>query len=359
MKLSKSKKLSFGIIGCGRILNKHLQNFERKELNFSLIAACDLKIKKAEKLKNKFKNIYTTSDYKKLLDDKNISNICILTDSGSHYKLAKEALLKGKNIIVEKPLTLKLDHTKELILLAKKVKKKVFVVMQNRFNLSIQKTLDFLKKKKLGKIVMVTIRVRWFRDNKYYKLDKWRGTWRSDGGALTNQGIHHIDLMQVIGGKVDYVSSYTSTRLSKIETEDTAVGILKFKNGALGTLEVTTAARPKDLEGSISILGEKGTIEIGGFAANKIEKWIFRNKNDNIKVDNLFESPKNVYGFGHKKFYDEVVKSLLGEKNKTIKAKDSLHSLEILHALYESSLTLKTVSLSKKNFKNKLNNAKV
>ena len=229
--------------------------------------------------------------------------------------------------------------------------------MKNRFNNPIRITKQFLEKKKLGKLVLLTIRVRWYRDKNYYNLDKWRGTWKYDGGALTNQGIHHIDLLQWFGGKIESVSAYNANRLSRIETEDTSVGIVKFKNGSLGTIEVTTAARPKDLEGSVSILGEKGTIEIGGFAANKIVNWIFKNKKNNIKINKYFENPKNVYGFGHLKFYEEVVKQLLGKKNNAVTAEDSIHSLEILHALYESSLTNKTVKVAKIKFNNKLNNA--
>ena len=290
------------------------------------------------------------------MNDKRIGNICILTESGSHYKIAKKSLLKNKNIIVEKPLCLKLDHARELIKIARKVKRKIYVVMQNRFNSPILKSKEILNKNKLGKLVLITARVRWLRDSKYYKQDKWRGTWKYDGGAMTNQGIHHIDLLQWLGGSVECVSSYTAKRLSDIQTEDTAVGILRFKNGALGTLEVTTATRPKNLEGSVSILGSNGTIEIGGFAANKIKNWIFKNKKNNINVQNYNENPNNVYGFGHQKFYQEVFKDLTNKKNKAVKAEDAMHSLEILHALYESSLNNKTVKLNKKKFFNKLNN---
>ena len=201
----------------------------------------------------------------------------------------------------------------------------------------------------------IGVRVRWLRDQSYYNQAKWRGTWKLDGGALANQGIHHIDLLQWFGGKVDYVSCYTSKRLSKIQAEDTAVGIVKFRNGAVGTIEVTTGARPKDLEGSISILGEKGTIEIGGFAANKIEKWLFKNKKNIIQNKKYFENPKNVYGFGHRKFYKEVIKNLEGKKNFAITGEESIKSLKILHALYESSIYKKTVQINKKNFNNKLN----
>lgn len=349
-----NKKINFGIIGCGRIFNKHYEIFEKKIIkNIVLKSICDKNHRKLEKIKNP--KISKFLNYKKLLKDDQINNLIILVESGNHYDIAKECLLNKKNIIVEKPFCLKLNQARELIKISKKVQRKIFVVMQNRFNSPIQITKKFITKRKFGKLVSLSVRVRWFRDQSYYNLDKWRGTWKFDGGALTNQGIHHIDLLQWLGGNVDTVSCYTSRRLSKIESEDTAVGILRFKSGALGTLEITTGARPKDLEGSISILGEKGTVEIGGFAANKIDTWLFKDKKDNIQNKKYFENPKNVYGFGHKKFYKEVVKSLRKEKNYAITGEESLKSLKILHALYESALKKRTISLSKKDFVNKLN----
>lgn len=351
----KSKKiLNFGIIGCGRIFKKHYEIFNNGQLkNVKLVAICDKNKKKLEKINNN--KIIKYSDYHKMLLNNDIENIIILTESGNHYSIAKKCLQKSKNIIVEKPLCLKIKHAKELVKIADKNKKKIFVAMQNRFNTPVQKSMEFMNKNKLGKIVSISIRVRWFRDQTYYNLDKWRGTWKYDGGALTNQGIHHIDLLQWFGGKVDYVSCYTSRRLSKIQAEDTAVGIIKFKSGAIGTLEVTTGARPTDLEGSISILGEKGTIEIGGFAANKITTWKFFEKENDINVDNFFENPKNVYGFGHKKFYNEVIKNLNNKKNIAVTGKDSIQSLKILHSLYESSIKKRTVKVSKSNYSNRLN----
>ena len=351
---NSNKEINFGIIGCGRIFTKHYEIFEKKLFkNVNLTAICDKTKIKLNKINNQKIKKYT--DYEKMINDSNIQNIIILTESGNHFRIAKKCLLAKKNIIVEKPFCLKLKDAYELIKISRKVKRKIFVVMQNRFNEPVKISKKFLEKKKLGKLVSLAIRVRWFRDQSYYNLDKWRGSWLYDGGALTNQGIHHIDLLQFFGGAIDYVSCYSSKRLSKIESEDTAVGILKFRNGAIGTLEVTTGARPKDLEGSISILGEKGTIEIGGFAANKIKTWLFLNNKDNIRYRQYFENPKNVYGFGHKKFYQQVINSLNGKKNFAVTGEESLKSLHILHALYESSIKKKTIIVNKKNFTNKLN----
>ena len=218
------------------------------------------------------------TNYKDIFKIKEINTVIILTESGNHYQIAKEALLNQKNILVEKPLCLKLKEVQDLIKISQKNKKKIFVVMQNRFNNPIQIAKKYINDNKFGKIINITTRVRWSRNQKYYDQALWRGTWKYDGGALANQGIHHIDLMYYLGGKVSETFAYSSRRLVKIQTEDTAVAVLKFKTGALGTLEVTTATRPRDLEGSISILGEKGTLIIGGFAANKIEFCEFKDK---------------------------------------------------------------------------------
>jgi predicted dehydrogenase len=188
-----NKKINCGIIGCGRISYKHIDIFKKKKLKkLNLISISDLDLRKTKKIKNKIKNVHIFKNYREILSNKKIDVIIVLTESGSHYKICKEALLNNKHVIVEKPLCLKINHARELISLSNLKKKKIFVIMQNRFNNPIQITKHKIEKKKLGKIVLVSIRVRWFRDHSYYSLDKWRGTWKHDGGALTNQGIHHI-----------------------------------------------------------------------------------------------------------------------------------------------------------------------
>ena len=356
-KISKnSNKIKFGIIGCGRIFSKHYEIFSKRIISdIELVAVSDIKKTKLNKIKNN--NLIKSTNYKEILAIKEIDTVIILTESGNHYKVAKNALLNKKNIIVEKPLCLKLKQVDELIKISKKYKKKIFVIMQNRFNNPIQITKDYINKNKFGKIVSITSRVRWSRDQKYYDQAKWRGTWKLDGGALANQGIHHIDLMYYLGGPIIETFAFSSKRLAKIQSEDTAVAVLKFKSGALGTLEVTTATRPKDLEGSISILGEKGSMIIGGFAANKIEYCEFKNKKDNIIKKKYYENPKNVYGFGHRKIYFEIIKNLKNKKNKAIQASESLESLKILHSFYSSIKSKKKILTNLRSFNNKLNNA--
>ena len=354
--MNLDKIIKFGIIGCGRIFSKHYEIFSKNIIsNIELVAICDLKKKKLGKINNK--KIIKFQNFKRMLKVKNIDTIIILTESGNHFKIAKEALLQKKNIIVEKPLCLKINEVRKLIKISKEVKKKIFVIMQNRFNNPIQIAKKYIEKKKFGKIINITARVRWSRYQKYYDQASWRGTWKYDGGALTNQGIHHIDLLYYLGGAIKESFAFSSRRLAKIQTEDNAVAVLKFKSGALGTLEVTTATRPRDLEGSISILGEKGTLIIGGFAANKIEFCEFKNKKNNMIKKQFSENPKNVYGFGHKKIYHEIIKELRGKKNNSIQAQESIESLKILHSLYSSIESKKKISLNQKNFQNMLNNA--
>ncbi len=354
--MNLNKKIKCGIIGCGRIFPKHYEIFSKKIIpNLQLIAVCDLKKEKLNVIQNK--KLIKFQNYNEIFKMKNIDTIIILTESGKHYKIAREALLSKKNIIVEKPLCLKIKEVNDLIKISKKVKKKIFVIMQNRFNNPIQLAKKYIRNNKFGKIINITARVRWSRNQNYYNQAFWRGTWKYDGGALTNQGIHHIDLLYYLGGNIEKTFAFSSKRLAKIQSEDTAVAVLKFKSGALGTLEVTTATRPKDLEGSISILGEKGTLIIGGFAANKIQLCDFINKKDNIIKKNYYENPKNIYGFGHKKIYSEIVKSLKNKKNEAIQAKHSLESLKILHSLYSSIENKKIFSPKNTKFNNKLNNA--
>lgn len=353
----RNKKIKFAIIGCGRIFSKHYEIFEKKLFhNFELTSVCEKKPHKLKKIK-KNSNLNFYKDYKKLIKNEKIDVVVVLTESGNHYDIVKYCLEHDLNIIVEKPLCLKLNQANNLIKISKKKNKKIFVVMQNRYNLPVELAKKFMIKKKLGKIINITVRVRWSRNQKYYDQDSWRGTWKKDGGALTNQGIHHLDLMCLFGGDIKEVFGYSSRRLVDIEAEDNAMALVKFKNGALGNIEVTTATRPRDLEGSISILGEKGTIVIGGFAANKIEFWEFKNQKNNILKEKYFENPKNVYGFGHKSFYTEVRKELLNKKNRVTFAEDTIPSLRLLHSIYTSIEEKKIVKTNSINFRNKLNNA--
>ena len=220
--------------------------------------------------------------------------------------------------MVEKPMALKLSDAEMMISACEKNGVELFVIKQNRFNLPIVKLREAIESGRFGKLLIGSIRVRWCRTQKYYDQAEWRGTWSMDGGVLTNQASHHIDMLIWMMGEVESLNAYSATFLSKIEAEDSAVASLKFKNGAIGTIEATTAARPTDQEGSISILGEKGQVEIGGFAMNEIKIWQFDDLKDEEKRDiqKYSVNPPNVYGYGHQAYYEHVMNSL--EKNGTI-----------------------------------------
>jgi predicted dehydrogenase len=195
-----------------------------------------------------------------------------------------------------------------------------------------------VEQNRFGKLTMGTVRVRWSRDQRYYDQDKWRGTWALDGGVLTNQASHHIDLLEWMMGPVESVFAHSTRALAKIEAEDTAVVVLRFKNGALGVIEATTAIRPKDLEGSISILGETGSVEIGGFAVNQMRVWNFvEPQPDDAEVMTRFSvNPPNVYGFGHQAYYDHVVSCLRDGAAPSVDGNEGRKSLELINAIYES-----------------------
>jgi predicted dehydrogenase len=232
---------------------------------------------------------------------------------------------------------------------------RLFVVKQNRYNLPVQQLKKALDDNRFGKLVLGTVRVRWCRPQEYYDQDSWRGTWKYDGGVLTNQASHHIDLLEWCMGDVESVFAKSVTALVDIEAEDTAVVTLKFQNGALGIIEATTAVRPKDLEGSISIMGETGSVEIGGFAVNEIKHWNFK---DTIQSDNNINdfsvNPPNIYGFGHKAYYEHVVDCISNDKKALVDGLVGRKSLELINAIYESIETGKEVFLRFKPTKCKL-----
>ena len=253
----------------------------------------------------------------------------------------------GKDIIVEKPMALRLADAEQMNAKAKEKGLKLFVVKQNRYNLPVRKLREAIVAERFGKLVLGTVRVRWCRDQNYYDAADWRGTWALDGGVFTNQASHHIDLLEWMMGEVETVSAKSTTRLVDIECEDTGVAVLTFKNGALGIIEATTASRPKDLEGSISILGEKGTVEIGGFAVNQMKVWNFSPElpQDSEVLSNYSENPPNVYGFGHLEYLKDVVDSILNNNPAPVDGVEGCKSLILINAIYESIESGKDIRL--------------
>lgn len=339
--------LRFALVGCGRIAKRHSELLGLKQINNAqLVAVCDIIESKAKNLANLF-NIPFYLDMNKMMNEENIDVISILTESGNHSKHVIELAKYGKHLIVEKPMALTLEDADNMIKACDEYHCKLFVIKQNRFNVPVIKLKEAVESNRFGKMVLGTVRVRWSRNQAYYDQDSWRGTWLMDGGVLTNQASHHIDLLEWMMGDVESVFAKSTTALVDIEAEDTAIVTLKFKNGALGIIEATTAVRPKDLEGSISILGEKGTVEIGGFSVNKMIHWNFTcKKDDDINVIEKYSvNPPNVYGFGHQAYYDHVVDSIIHGKKHLVDGLEGRKSLELISAIYESIETGKEVFL--------------
>ena len=351
----KKEKLNFAVIGCGRIARKHIPIIDQLE-NANLVAVCDIKEERAKKWAGEYNVPYYTNYLEMLDKEKSIDVVNILTPSGSHAKITIDVAQYGKHVVVEKPMALKLEDADKMITECDKNGSRLFVVKQNRYNLPVQKLREALEHGRFGKLVLGTVRVRWSRDQAYYDMDPWRGTWAQDGGVLTNQASHHIDLLEWMMGDVESVFAKTTTALMNIEVEDTGVAILKFTNGALGLIEATVCTRPNDLEGSISILGEKGTVEIAGFAVNKIRVWQFVDKKpeDEEIIREYNQNPPDVYGFGHYEYLKNVIDSIMNNKHALVDGLEGRKSLELINAIYESVETGKEVFLRFKPKKCKL-----
>ncbi len=267
--------IRFGLLGCGRIAKRHSDLLGGGHIDrASLVAVCDPIRARADAIASKF-GVPAHYDIDDFLARKDIDAVAVLTPSGMHPEHVIACARAGKHVVVEKPMALRLQDADDMIRACDEAGVKLFVVKQNRFNVPVVKAREALEAGRFGRLILGTVRVRWCRDQAYYDQDKWRGTWAYDGGVLTNQASHHVDMLEWFFGDVVSVHARAITALAKIETEDTAVATLKFRNGALGIIEATTAARPTDLEGSLSILGEKGTVEIAGFAVNQIRHWRF------------------------------------------------------------------------------------
>lgn len=341
------QKLRFALVGCGRISKRHSELLGLGHIkNAELAAVCDVKAERAEATGTTMNVPYYT-DMHIMMQKESVDVVVVLTESGQHANHVIELSKYGKHIIVEKPMALSLPDADRMIWACDRAGIKLFVVKQNRFNVPVVKLREALEKGRLGKVVMGTVRVRWCREQEYYDQDPWRGTWAMDGGVLANQASHHVDLLEWMLGDPVSVFAMAKTALVNIEAEDTAVVLIRFATGAFGVIEATTAIRPKDLEGSISILGEGGTVVIEGFAVNEMKTWNFVNSepSDSNVLSQYSVNPPNVYGFGHQAYYDHVVDCILNNTQQLVDGLEGRKSLELITAIYESIETQSEVSL--------------
>jgi UDP-N-acetyl-2-amino-2-deoxyglucuronate dehydrogenase len=332
------KSYRVGLVGCGRISKNHFDAIA-KVAGLSLAAVCDTDVARARGA-GEAHGVpwYRSLDEMLRAGDFDVVTIC--TPSGLHSVQGIAAAQAGKHVVTEKPMALTLRQADDLVRACDDAGVHLFVVKQNRLNPPIQLVKRAIDKGRFGRIYMANVTVRWQRPQEYYDAEPWRGTWEFDGGAIMNQASHYVDLIQWLVGPVESVIGKTATQARRIEAEDSGIGILKFRSGALGVIEVNVLTYPRNLEGSITIIGERGTVKIGGTAVNRVEHWTFAEYDDDDKlVEAANTNPPNVYGFGHEGYYRNVLAVLRGQAKPETDGRAGRKSLELIVGLYESART--------------------
>lgn len=336
--------IRIALVGCGRISKNHFDAISRVA-GLTVTAVCDTVEARAREAGERLGASWYT-DYAKMLREAPCDAVTLATPSGLHPAHGVLAARAGKHVICEKPMATSLAGADDLVRACDDAGVQLFVVKQNRLNPAIQLLRRAVDKGRFGRLYAVNTTVWWARPQEYYEQAPWRGTWEFDGGALLNQASHYVDLVQWLVGPVESVIAKTATLARRIEAEDTGMAILKFRSGALGCIQVTMLTYPKNLEGSITILGEKGTAKIGGTAVNKVEHWMFSDYDDDDKlIEQAATAPPNVYGFGHEGYYRNVLAALRGERRADTDGRGGRKSLELILAIYESARTGREVAL--------------
>ena len=338
------KAFRIALVGCGRISANHFDAI-RKVDGLELVAVSDV-VEERARAAGDANGVPWYRSYSDMLKKAECEVVAIATPSGLHPEQGVMAATSGKHVVTEKPMAISLTGADDLVHACDSAGVHLFVVKQNRLNAPVQMLKRAIDKGRFGKIYLANTTVRWSRPQEYYDQAPWRGTWEFDGGAFMNQASHYVDLIQWLIGPVESVVAKTATLARRIETEDTGVAVLKFRSGALGTIEVTMLTYPRNLEGSITILGEKGTAKIGGTAVNKVEHWIFADKDpDDDQIELATTNPPNVYGYGHEGYYRNVLAVLRGEATPDTDGRAGRKSLELILGIYESAKTGKEVPL--------------
>ena len=309
------------------------------------MAVCDSDAERAAQAGTQWGVQHYTS-YEKMLKDAKADIVTIATPSGLHAEQGIAAANAGKHVVMEKPMAISLTGADSLVHACDKAGVQLFVVKQNRLNPSIQLLKRAVDNGRFGRIYLANTTVRWNRPQEYYDSAPWRGTWEFDGGAFMNQASHYVDLIQWLVGPVESVVAKTATQARRIEAEDSGVAVLKFRNGAIGVIEVNVLTYPRNWEGSISIIGEKGSAKIGGTAVNKVEHWAFADPDDDDKlIESASTNPPSIYGFGHEGYYRNVLSVLRGEAQAETDGRAGRKSLELILGIYESAKTGRDVPL--------------
>lgn len=349
--------MKYALIGCGRIAVNHVKAVVNNGLEF--VAMCDIDDDKFDVLLDKaqsgnFEKTLRYNDYKQMLEEHpEIELIAIATESGKHAQIALDCIDAGKHLIIEKPIAMSVKDADEIVFRAKERGVKVSACHQNRFNEAVQKTREALEGGRFGKLSHGSIHVRWNRNKGYYDQASWRGTWEQDGGCLMNQCIHGIDLLRWMMGE-DVVEVFGATRQrlhDYVEAEDVGMAVVKFADGSIGTIEGTTNVYPKNLEETLCLFGENGTVKIGGTSTNNIDAWYFLDEDDSDAITrDLVEQTSNVYGNGHTALYADVIDAIENDRVPYVDAVDGRNALEMVLAIYKSQKTGRPIRLPLADF---------
>lgn len=340
--MGDNTNMRYALIGCGRISPNHIVAAKNNELE--IVAVCDIEEScMADKIL-KFKlndTVMKYTNYQEMLEKEKPELVAICTESGKHAEIALFCIKHGCNCIIEKPIALSLADADAIISASIKYHVKVCACHQNRFNKSVQIIREAIDMNRFGRLFYGTAHVRWCRDHEYFDRASWRGTWEQDGGALMNQCIHSIDLLRwMMGSEIEEVIGMTD-RLNHpyIEAEDMGIALIKFKNGSYGIIEGTTDIYPKNLEETLYIFGEKGTVKAGGQSVNVIEEWRFSDMLDDPKEvkERFHENPPNVYGYGHTPLYADVINAIKHDRQPYVNAMEGKKALELVLAIYKSA----------------------
>jgi len=336
------------LVGCGRISRNHLDAIARVD-GIELVAVADIDAERAKAVATE-QGVPGFTSLEEMLAAVPSDLVSICTPSGLHPQLGIMAARAGRHVLTEKPMAISLAGADDLVQACDAAGVHLFVVKQNRLNPPIQLLRRAIDKGRFGRIYSANVTVRWTRPQEYYDAEPWRGTWEFDGGAIMNQASHYVDLLQWLVGPVESVMAKTATQARRIEAEDSGVAILKFRSGALGVIEVTVLTYPRNLEGSITILGERGSVKIGGTAVNRVEHWLFAEYDDDDKlVEAANTNPPTVYGFGHEGYYRNMIPVLRGTAKPDTDGRAGRKSLELILGIYESAKIGREVPIPLRN----------
>lgn len=348
--------MKYALIGCGRIATNHIKAALNN--NLEIVGVCDIIPENIETLLGKHNLQYEQSikrymDYKKMIQENEIDFISIATESGLHAEIALYCIEKGVHVLIEKPMAMSLEDADKIIQLSEERNIKVSACHQNRFNIAVQKMRKALEEGRFGKLSHGSIHVRWNRNKNYYDQAPWRGTWEQDGGALMNQCIHGIDLLRwMMGDEIESVYGVTKQQFHHyLEAEDLGMAVVKFKNGAVATIEGSTNVYPQNLEETLYLFGENGTVKLGGKSTNNIEVWDFTDEaEEDNKNKGLEEVTSNVYGNGHTSIFKDMIDAIKKDRKPYVDAYAGRRALELVLAIYKSQKTGQIVTFPLKEF---------